>query len=80
MDFGFMRSSTSDYKHPNKSTDRVVLSYDEYTSYLIVVDGKSRRIWSFLTRTKEPPLHIIRAFLDKFGHHRASSEPIKAVN
>ena len=70
MDFGFMRSSTSDYKHPNKSTDRVVLSYDGYTSYLIVVDGKSRRIWSFLTRTKEPPLHIIRAFLDKFGQQR----------
>ena len=41
MDFGFMRSSTSDYKKPNKQTDRVVLSYDGYSAYLIIVDGTS---------------------------------------
>ena len=32
MDFGFMRSSTADYKRPNKKTDRVVLSYNGYTA------------------------------------------------
>ena len=68
MDFGFMRSSTSDYRRPNKQTDRVVLSYDGYTSYLLIVDGKSRRIWSFVTKSKEPPIDIIRAFMSKFGN------------
>ena len=38
MDFGFMRASTSDYARPNKSTDRVVSSYDGYTLYLLVID------------------------------------------
>jgi hypothetical protein len=42
MDFGFMRSSTSDYTHPNRSTDRVVSSYDGYTSYLLVINEASR--------------------------------------
>ena len=66
MDFGFMRASTADYKRPNKQTDRVVLSYDGYSAYLIIVDGASRRLWVFLTQTKEPPLDILRAFMTKF--------------
>jgi hypothetical protein len=41
MDFGFMRSSTEDYKCPNKSTDRVVNSYDGYSAHLVIVDGAS---------------------------------------
>jgi hypothetical protein len=67
MDFGFMRSSTSDYKKPNKQTDRVVLSFDGYSAYLIIIDGTSRRLWVFLTQSKDPPLNIIRAFMTKFG-------------
>ena len=67
MDFGFMRSSTSDYKKPNKQTNRVVLSYDGYSAYLIIVDGTSRRLWVFLTQSKEPPLNIVQAFMTKFG-------------
>jgi hypothetical protein len=49
MDFGFMWSSTEDYKCPNKSTDQVVTSYDGYSSHLIIVDGASGRVWIFLT-------------------------------
>ena len=41
MDFGFMHASTSDYKQPNKHTDRVELSYEGYSNYLIIVDGTS---------------------------------------
>ena len=67
MDLGFMRSSTADYKRPNKKTDRVVTSYDGYSSYLLIVDGASRRIWVFLTQTKEPPIDILRAFMTKFS-------------
>ena len=51
-----MRSSTSDYAHPNKSTDRVVSFYDGYTSYLLIIDEASRMAWIFLTKSKDPPL------------------------
>ncbi len=67
MDFAFMRSSTEDYKRPNKNTDRVVTSYDGHSSHLIIVDGASRRVWEFLTKSKEPPLDILRTFMTKFG-------------
>lgn len=67
MDFGFMRSSTSDYKKPNKQSDRVVLSHDGCCAYLIIVDGKSRRLWAFTTKSKNPPIALVRAFLAKFG-------------
>jgi hypothetical protein len=67
MDFGFMRSSTKDYKHPNKATDHVVMSYDGYSSHLVIVDGASRRVWVFLTKSKDPPIEILRTFVSKFG-------------
>ena len=68
MDFGFMRSSTSDYTRPNRSTDRVVSSYDGYSSYLLVIDEASRCAWVFLTKSKDPPIDIVRAFLTLHGH------------
>jgi hypothetical protein len=67
MDFAFMRSSTEDYKHPNKSTDWIVTSYNGYSSHLIIIDGASRRVWAFLTKTKETPMDILQAILRKFG-------------
>ena len=42
MDFGFIRSSTEDYTRPNKATDRVIISYDGYSSHHIIVNGASR--------------------------------------
>jgi hypothetical protein len=41
MDFGFMRSSTEDYKRPNKDTNHVVMAYGEYSAHLVIVDGAS---------------------------------------
>jgi hypothetical protein len=41
MDFGFLGSSTENYKRPNKATDRIVLSYDGYSSRLVMVDDAS---------------------------------------
>jgi hypothetical protein len=49
MDFGFMRASSSDYSKPDKSIDRVVDSWDGYSSYLLIVDEGSRYI-SLLVR------------------------------
>ena len=70
---GFMRASTSDYSRPNKQIDRVVASWDGYSSYLLVVDEASRHIWVFLTKIKEPPLDIVDTFLTRFGHVKGGS-------
>jgi hypothetical protein len=37
------------------------------------VDEASRYIWVYLTKSKEPPLHIIDTFLDRFGHRNGGS-------
>jgi hypothetical protein len=68
MDFGFMRLSTSDYACPNKSTDQVVSSYDGFTLYLLVIDEASRYTSVFLTKSKDPPVDIMCAFLTLHGH------------
>ncbi len=63
-----MHASTTDYARPNKSTDRVVSSYDGYTSYLLIIDEASWYAWVFLTKSKDPPLDIVQAFLRLHGH------------
>jgi hypothetical protein len=68
MDFGFMRSSTSDYVRPNKATDWVVLSYDGFNSYLLIIDEALRYAWVFLAKSKDPPLDIICVFFSMHGH------------
>jgi hypothetical protein len=73
MDFGFMRASCSDYRKPNPKTDRVVQSWDGYSSYLLIVDEASCFMWVVLTKSKDPPLDIIDSFLKKFGHHDGGS-------
>jgi hypothetical protein len=55
------------YKRPNKATNRVVTSYDGYSSYLVIDDGASCRVWVFLTKMEEPPIDILRAFMSKFS-------------
>ncbi len=63
MDFAFMRALTEDYKWPNKATDQIVTSYDGYSSHLVIVDSTSRRVWAFLTKSYDPPIDILWAFL-----------------
>ena len=55
MGFGFMRASTLDYSRRDKAKDWVVISYDGYSSYLLIVDEASCYIWVFLTASKSPP-------------------------
>ncbi len=73
MDFGYMQASTSNYTQPNKATDRVIYSWDGYSSNLLVVDEATRYIWVFLTKLKDPPLDIVAAFLKRFAHDRGGS-------
>ncbi len=73
MDFGFMHASTSDFSWPDKTKDRVIQSFDRYSSYLLIVDEASRFVWIFLTASKELPLDIIREFLTQHGHSDGGS-------
>jgi hypothetical protein len=66
MDFSFIRSSTEDYRHPKK-TDWVILSYDGHSAYLLIIDSVSRYVWCFLTKTRDPLLAILHAFMSKYG-------------
>jgi hypothetical protein len=51
----------------NINSDRIVDSYDGYSSYLLIVENKSSKTWVFLTKSKAPPLDILRLFLHTFG-------------
>ncbi len=73
MDYGFMQASTLDYQHPNKTSDRVVMSFDGFTLYLLIVDEALRHMWVFLTSNKDPPLDLIDKFLARFGHPDSGS-------
>jgi hypothetical protein len=70
MDFGFMCASSSDLGPgtADRSQNRVIFSYDGFSSYLLIVNEASRYIWVFLTKSKEPPLDIVSAFLRQHGH------------
>ena len=68
-----MCASTSDFSRPNKKSDRVVTSYDGFSSYLLIVDEATRFIWVFLTKSKAPPLDILDAFFAHFGHEHGGS-------
>lgn len=67
MDFGFMRASTGDLLHPSTQSDRVVESYDGFSSYLLIVDAAKKMAWVFCTKSKEPPLELISLFLTTYG-------------
>ncbi len=41
MDFGFMCASTSTFSQPAKKNARVVLSYDGFLPYLLIIDKAS---------------------------------------
>ncbi len=66
-----MHTSTSDNSQPDVTRDRVITSYDGYSSYLLIVDEKSSKAWVILTRTKEPPIEIVCLFLQSFGRSKA---------
>ena len=74
MDFGFVRGSK--YKAVNEK-GKIVTSKDGYNSYLIIVDAFTRYTWIFLSATKEPPLDIVRSFLDRNGIKHGSFRQVR---
>jgi hypothetical protein len=68
MDYGFIRASNEDYSRPTISKDRVVESYDGYTSYLLIVDETSKYSWIFLTKSKDPPIELTKLFMKEYAN------------
>ena len=50
--------------------DRIVALNDGYCAYLLIVDSAMRKVWIFLTESKEPPIEICLAFPHNFGNSR----------
>lgn len=73
MDMGFVRSTK--YKH--QEDGHLVTSMDGYNGYLVVVDRATRYTWLFLSRTKLPPLDLIKAFLHTHGSKTTSLKRIR---
>ena len=40
-------------------------SIRKFTSTLLIVDTKTRKLWTFNTPNKQPPLNILRFFLEQ---------------
>ena len=64
MDFGFVRGS--EFRSKNEK-GQIITSRDGYNSCLILVDNHTRYTWIFLSTSKQPPLHIVTQFLDRYG-------------
>ncbi len=72
IDYSFMRVSYLDYSGPNKKTDRVVLSYDGFSSYLLII--VVYLLYLVLPyQTKEPPINLLDTFFSCFGHKLGGS-------
>jgi hypothetical protein len=56
-----------------KTKDWVVISYDGFSLYLIIVDKAPHFVWVFLTNSKSPPLDIIKEFLIQHGRDDGGS-------
>ena len=62
MDFGFVQGTG----YSEKDEDgRRVTSLDGMNCYLIIVDRKTRRTWVFTRKNKEPPIDLVRRFLQQ---------------
>ena len=59
MDFGFVSGKDQN--------NQIIRSHDGYNSYLLIIDAKTRYIWTFLSKTKHPPIKTIKLFLQMHG-------------
>jgi hypothetical protein len=70
VDFGFMKGSGYCKKDEE---GRTITSIDGFRSYFLIIDRKTRYVWVFLTKTKQPPLTIFSQFLKEHGHPTAKN-------
>jgi len=63
-DMGFVRGT----KYQQKGEDgQIITSMDGFNSYLLVIDRATRYTWIFLSRTKAPPVNLLKGFLTTHG-------------
>jgi len=74
IDFGFMKGSGYCKKDEE---GRTITSVDGYRSYFLIIDGKTRYTWVFLTKTKHPPIKLFEQFLKEHGHPTAHHRTIR---
>ena len=58
MDFGFVHG---------RKNNRLIRSHDGFDSYLLITDAKTRYLWIFLCKNKNPPIKTLQLFLDQYG-------------
>ena len=76
MDLEFVRGSDFSEK---TSEGKTITSIDGYNSYLIIVDKSSRNMFTFLTKSKHPPIDIVRSFLACHGHPDTVGKPFEII-
>ncbi len=62
MDFGFVRGKGFSTKDED---GRRITSLDGMNCYLIIVDRATRRTWVFPRKSKDPPIDLVRKFLQQ---------------
>jgi len=75
VDFGFMKG-TGYCKQDEEG--RTITSIDGFRSYLLIIDRKTRYVWVFLAKTKQPPLTIFAQFLKDHGHPNAPNRTVRS--
>jgi hypothetical protein len=78
MDYGIMWASMLDYQRPNKVSDRVIMSFDGFTSFLLIVDEVLHHMWVFLSSTKDPIVYLLLAY-GANTHEACSSDLVYLV-
>jgi hypothetical protein len=77
MDYGFFRGP----KHLQGQIKRkygdmtiaslkhkpILESREGYVAYLLIVDGYTRKVWVYPTKSKDPPIETVDLFLQRFG-------------
>ena len=70
MDVGFIRGPNNlqdIITHGATPKQTVQLSHDGYSAYLLIIDAATRYIFTFLLKSRHPPIDIIDKFLQKYG-------------
>jgi hypothetical protein len=77
MDYGFFRGPAHLANHVKRKHGNMTLgslphkpiltSREGYAAYLLIVDSKTRHVWAFNTKTKEPPIQTVDLFLQRYG-------------
>ena len=74
IDYGFMKGTGYSDQDEKGWT---VTSIDGFRSYCLIIDRRSRYTWTFLTKTKHPPVEILCTFLKQHGNSTVSHKTIK---